>query len=191
MSQKPPAFQFYAKDWRSSHNVKKMTRQERGDYIDLLAAAWESEEPGTLPAPVELAARCAGLDVRLVRNFFNKYPHIFALADTQQGPKYINEKLHKMYLNYREISEVRADVGKRGGLAKARNLLQQKPSSAFASASATAIKEYKPARSNGNGDGREVERYINMPPTKIEPEEYKGTLTPLSSFTEKKYGRKI
>jgi len=38
--QKPPAFQFYVKDWLSSPNVMMMTPEQRGCYIQLLAFSW-------------------------------------------------------------------------------------------------------------------------------------------------------
>jgi uncharacterized protein YdaU (DUF1376 family) len=50
---KPPAFQFYAKDWLASRQVKMMSPEQRGYYIQLLAEAWDSKEPGTLPVDVE------------------------------------------------------------------------------------------------------------------------------------------
>ena len=73
MALRPPAFQFYAKDWMSSHSVSQMTMHERGIYISLLAAAWESPEPGTLPLPVESTARASGIDVRSLRCFLARW----------------------------------------------------------------------------------------------------------------------
>jgi uncharacterized protein YdaU (DUF1376 family) len=49
MKNKPPAFQFYAKEWLSSKAVVAMTPTQRGYYIMLLAHAWDSEKPGHLP----------------------------------------------------------------------------------------------------------------------------------------------
>ena len=43
---KPPAFQFYPKDFLSDINVQMMTMEERGVYITLLCSAWiEGEIP--------------------------------------------------------------------------------------------------------------------------------------------------
>lgn len=57
---KSPAFQFYTKDWLSSRNVRMMTPEQRGWYIQLLCEAWESEEQGTLPDDEELLKKLAG-----------------------------------------------------------------------------------------------------------------------------------
>lgn len=51
---KPPAFQFYAKDWNSDLSVKLMTLAQRGAYISLLAHNWTE---GKLPAKLSALAR--------------------------------------------------------------------------------------------------------------------------------------
>jgi uncharacterized protein YdaU (DUF1376 family) len=50
---KPPAFQFYVKDFLSSPNIRTMTLAAEGAYIHLLATAWDSDPPGTLPADLD------------------------------------------------------------------------------------------------------------------------------------------
>lgn len=50
---RPPAFQFYAKDWISSKAVRMMNPVQRGYYIQLLAEAWDSTPIGTLPNDTE------------------------------------------------------------------------------------------------------------------------------------------
>jgi uncharacterized protein YdaU (DUF1376 family) len=45
---RPPAFQFYAKDWLSSKKIMTMTLEEEGAYIHLLAHCWDSPDC-TLP----------------------------------------------------------------------------------------------------------------------------------------------
>lgn len=49
MKSKPPAFQFYVKDWLGSKSVRMMTVTQRGFFIQLLAEAWDSDRPGYLP----------------------------------------------------------------------------------------------------------------------------------------------
>jgi hypothetical protein len=127
---KPPAFQFYAKDWRSSPTVARMTQKDRGVYIDLLAAAWVSDVPGTLPLPTDLAAKCAGLDRRLVANFLHKFPTCFE----QVGNKLVNPKLAEQWAKYQELSGLRADAA----LVRHRANAMQELCSAFASSPATA-----------------------------------------------------
>ena len=137
MAQKPPAFQFYVKDWLTSPTVRKMTPHHRGIYIDLLAAAWNSDEPGTLPLPLDFAARSAGLDIRILRDFMAKSPRCFR----EIGTKLVNEKLHEQWLSYKELSVKRSNAAKSRYAASAQLLHEQNGRSAFASASATAIKE--------------------------------------------------
>ena len=126
---KPPAFQFYAKDWRSSPKVRMMSRAERGDYIDILAAMWDSDEPGTLPMPVEAAARCAGLDVRLLRHFLIKWPTSFEEIDG----KLVCIKLRENWLNYKEIQEKRVMAGQKSASTRAQHVLNPAPAPAPAS----------------------------------------------------------
>lgn len=132
MAQKPPAFQFYARDWLSSPTVRKMSPHLRGIYIDLLAAAWNSEEPGTLPLPLDFAARSAGLDIRSLRDFMAKSPRCFV----EVGGKLVNEKLHNQWLSYRELSEKRSEAAK--SRYSANTLQVHHSASASSSASATA-----------------------------------------------------
>jgi len=42
-----PAFQFYPKDWFSDSNVRSMSYEEKGIYIDLILTCWID---GTIPA---------------------------------------------------------------------------------------------------------------------------------------------
>lgn len=52
-----PSFQFYPRDFISDPAVMAMTLAERGAYITLLCAAWESDEPGVLPGDDALLSR--------------------------------------------------------------------------------------------------------------------------------------
>lgn len=103
MPNKPPAFQFYAKDWLSSPTVKRMSNHYRGIYIQLLAAAWDSDDPGILPLPLEIAAKSAGLDPRSLRDFVAKFPRCLAKV----GRTLVSIKLREQWLRYNEISEKR------------------------------------------------------------------------------------
>lgn len=54
---KPPAFQFYAKDWLTSPRVRLLTLEGRGLFIDLLAISWDAHG---LPADPEKIRVLAG-----------------------------------------------------------------------------------------------------------------------------------
>jgi hypothetical protein len=103
---KPPAFQFYVKDWRSSPTVRRMSDLEKALFVDMLAAAWDSDEPGTLPLPIEVTARILGRKSSTTRAFLDKYPSCFK----EISGKLVNEKLHDQWLRYQEISEKRASA---------------------------------------------------------------------------------
>lgn len=134
MSRKPPAFQFYAKDWNSSPTIARMSMADRGVFISLLSAAWDTDEPGTLPLPIAITARCARLDIRLVRNFLNKFPTCFE----QLNGKLVNKKLHENWTNYQRISEIKRKS------AEARYAAYAAQNGQSASASASAPKTITP-----------------------------------------------
>jgi len=43
MKEKPPAFQFYPKDWLSGEHMDIMTYEDKGKYIDLLCRCWTND----------------------------------------------------------------------------------------------------------------------------------------------------
>jgi hypothetical protein len=106
---KPPAFQFYAKDWLSSSTVRAMSMRHRGVYITVLAAMWDSDEPGTLPLPLEVAARSAGLDPRSLRDFVSKSPRCLIEVDG----KLVNEKLREQWEKLMQFKQTQADAARR------------------------------------------------------------------------------
>ncbi len=176
---KPPAFQFYAKDWLSSKTVRAMSFEDRGVYIDLLAMAWDSEEPGTLTLPVP------GYNPRTIRSFLLRWPStftptksekesnetptkpqrelkksVFTLKKNQKkaeiGLKLENQKLSKQYLNLLEISEKRRKAAEsryhpnaEQMQSKSKSFAHANEQSAFASAFASAS-ETKSSPNNGH-----------------------------------------
>lgn len=52
--EKAPAFQFYPKEYGQDENVKAMTHEERGMYVDLLCVCWTE---GSIPATPRRLAR--------------------------------------------------------------------------------------------------------------------------------------
>ena len=129
---KPPAFQFYAKDWRRSMNVKGMTREQRSIFIDMMAIAWDSEIPGTILVSDEALCHELGILKRTLRRLLRMFPTCWLREDgflTQP-------KLHEQWLKYQEIQQKRS--------ASAQQMHMQKGGSAFASASAPASAKSKP-----------------------------------------------
>ena len=77
MGHRPPAFQFYAKDWLSSATRQQMTRSERGLYMDMMAYAWDSEQPGTIDMPLQTFSKLLGISTKVLRNFLKRFPKSF------------------------------------------------------------------------------------------------------------------
>jgi uncharacterized protein YdaU (DUF1376 family) len=103
MAQKPPAFQFYAKDWESSATVRSMSYHDKGIYIDLLAAAWNGSEPGTIPLPLSLGAKVCRIHPTTLRRFLDQYPHLFV----QQDGRLVNERLQAQWSHLQDVREQR------------------------------------------------------------------------------------
>lgn len=138
MSNKPPAFQFYVKDWRSSPTVQLMSREERGTYIDLLALAWENE--ALLPGDVHTLARSMfGYNVRSLANFLAKFPECFVKVRAKFGESLVNLKLREQYEEVEHYKQNQSDAGKKGNEVRwGKESQANRSASAFASAPASA-----------------------------------------------------
>lgn len=145
MANKPPAFQFYPKDWLTSKAVIAMTATQRGYYIQLLAYAWDSERPGTLPNDPGIIWRLAGAASR--REFEAKGgPVLEQFPVIRGGKRRENARLCSEYRGQLKRKETRSDNGRAGASArwhsnlhsKAINLPMAKHSSASASSTASA-----------------------------------------------------
>lgn len=74
---KPPAFQFYAKDWLSSTQIALMKPAQEGGYIRLLAHCWDSGDCSLPDNDEDLCSlsRLSVEELRVVRRCFIKHPH--------------------------------------------------------------------------------------------------------------------
>lgn len=141
---KPPAFQFYAKDWLSSPTRLRMSRAERGLFWDMAAFAWDADEPGTVNLPLQDFAKLLGVSPKVLRKFLENFPKTFVKL-SESFPQtfvkldsmlnqFIQPKLAEQWANYKEISD------KRRKAAEARYAnAKHKEHSASASASASAF----------------------------------------------------
>src|SRR5580698_5039001 len=107
---KPPAFQFYPKDWLTSPTVNKMSLRDQGLFIRTLSASWLSDEPGTLPLPMGVAARLVGISLRNLCDFTAKWKTIWIQRDS----KLFNDKLHNQWLELQERLKHQSVAGKIG-----------------------------------------------------------------------------
>jgi len=155
---KPPAFQFYAKDWNSSPTIKSMTLAERGVFITLLSTSWDSQEPGTLPADWRVCSKLASIRTQILRKFASKYTQLWVEIDG----KFVNEKLRNQWIKTVQFNEMASDRGKSGASARwkrhdARSIDQAllKHSSASASAVLSFKKKEPKKRSEGSDEHKE------------------------------------
>lgn len=159
---KPPAFLFYAKDWLTSETVLRMSEEDEGLYIRLLAHSWNSADPGTLPGTPELIGRLLGKNSRRIRAFFRRNPETFRPVDG----RFVNDKLYSNWLQYKELSDKRRAAAMSKHDANAKQLSCIAPTLA----SASAIKDYP------------SEPEPNQPTRVLEPETGNGEMAAASVF---------
>ena len=108
---KPPAFQFYAKDWLASPAVRSMTLAEVGAYINLLATAWDSDPVGTLPNRAASLWRLAGA---ASPQEWESVSHAVLANFEAQGDRLVNRRLQEVYQELvRHSEEQRGRANKR------------------------------------------------------------------------------
>ncbi len=155
-----PYFPLYVPDWIS--DTASMSPEAKGLFIDLLCYCWDQEG---LSTDLDELAHLVRMDKRKFRRiwrevehkFIETSPELLANFSIEVSPKSAellrdfsktslklwNPRLLKEMLQLSEIQEKRRVAGALGGLAKARNLLQQKPSKSLAYHNHNHIKEKK------------------------------------------------
>ena len=130
-----------------------MSLAEIGCYILLLAAAWDGDEIGCLPADLRAVAKILGIDVRILRRFLVKYPGTFR----EVSGKLRNSKLCELGNKYKEISEKRAIAGKQAHPANAR----QKPGESESHSDGRSLMQF-------SQDQHAVEKQERIPPSLLD-----------------------
>jgi uncharacterized protein YdaU (DUF1376 family) len=109
--QKPPAFQFYAKDWITG--TMTLSPAARGIYITLLAYQWDH---GGVPAGEKASlSRAAQCDVRTITKFWPEVSKKFRL---EKDGLWRNAKLKAQWRQVRAYRKLQSLNGKRGGRPK-------------------------------------------------------------------------
>ena len=118
-----------------------MAREQRGDYIDSLAASWDQDEPGTLPLPIELSAKICGISVRSFRKFVETFPELWQI----DGDRLVNPELRAQWVEMQQRQQVLSDAGKRGNAKKyGQSSGGESGGDRSASASASALQNQEP-----------------------------------------------
>jgi uncharacterized protein YdaU (DUF1376 family) len=123
-----------------------MSLAEVGVYIQLLAAAWDSEDQGTLPIDKRQLSKITGIDSRIVGRFLCKYPGTFR----EVAGELRNSKLCEQAAKYREISEKRASAAQSRYPAIAEQMHRPAVASASALAFEAATAQEKDLRRSPN-----------------------------------------
>ena len=112
---RPPAFQFYPKDWLSSKSVALMTLEQEGAYIHLLAHCWESDDCSLPDDDKQLAILS-----RMSERWFSDSAAIklcFVKHPTRKG-RLVNIRLHRYWKELRGKQRERAASGRKGANAR-------------------------------------------------------------------------
>lgn len=107
MSERSPAFQFYPKDWLSDSNVRAMTVDAKGTYIELLCLYWLH---GGLPNSTDYLARLVVLPPAKFRRLWPQIAPCFTVDGDQLHQKRMDREREKQDAYRRE----RSSSGKRG-----------------------------------------------------------------------------
>jgi uncharacterized protein YdaU (DUF1376 family) len=111
MANKPPAFQFYVKDWLSSSTVRAMSLAARGAYIDLLAFAWQSQPFATLPNDPAQLRRLVGAESA---EWADIWPQVQACFEVEDG-HLLNRRLQVEARKREEFIQKQQANGAKGG----------------------------------------------------------------------------
>jgi len=152
---KSPAFQFYAAEWLADENVRLMTLEETGAYIDALAICWRE---GSIPACPEMLARLIGkgcsTDVATV------VQRLFNIRYTDE--RFSVERLkHKRLEIEREKQRVRSEqtskAGKKSAQSKRETITKPRENGDFNIRSTSVQHPYNPSSSSLDEDGRSAQ----------------------------------
>jgi uncharacterized protein YdaU (DUF1376 family) len=147
---KPPAFQFYAKDWLTSGKVRAMTLAGRGLFIDLLAFAWDNHG---LPLDEQTIRRSVGCDVREWRRNWQQVVTEFE----PRGDRLVNRKQELVRAAMDELSAKRAQAARIAVVNKRHaNGPANGPASGPANGQPSSASSSSPSRGGGAGSTSEM-----------------------------------
>lgn len=115
-----PYYRWYWRDWRGSRYVQKMTALERGIYRELMDEQWKSGALQNDPEWLAEAAMCTAEELALVWPVVSK---CFPPIDGSDGHLLANPRLESERTEKDALRVVRAQSGKLGGKAKAKQML--------------------------------------------------------------------
>ena len=110
---KPPAFQFYPRDWLVSPTVERLhaeTSRGVGAYMYLLSRAWLSDVPGTLPNDQHTLQKLAQVTDE---EWTKIWPILQPQFPVGENGTLYNQKLQEVWENQQRFKEMGRKGGKR------------------------------------------------------------------------------
>ena len=149
VNKRPPAFQFYPKDWLASPSVRCMPNEAKGIYIMLLASAWDSDPVATLPSDDDELRLLSGSTEQEWTNHREKVLRNF---EPYESGRLVNARLRQQYEELVAFSRKQSENGSKAKGKPKRSQNEAYESSASASASSTStpnINEEERTRGGG------------------------------------------
>jgi len=112
---RPPAFQFYVKDWLTSKKVTLMTLEEEGAYIHLLAHCWDSDDC-TLPDDDNALAELSRLGPKWHSTDSGSKLKLCFEPHPRKAGRLINVRLHSEFTSLKKFIKNKQEAGRKGGL---------------------------------------------------------------------------
>ncbi|MDA2938172.1 YdaU family protein [Acidobacteria bacterium AH-259-A15] len=130
MSEKKPYWPFYVGDWRKDPGVQSLDYETRGIWHEILCIMWESDERRKLvlnggPMPEEALANVLGVPLAKAKQTLSKLLARGVAKREQNSGKIFCKRMVKdevKRLAKEELTAQRSSAGRRGGLAKAKQM---------------------------------------------------------------------
>lgn len=150
-----PAFQFYSADWLSDENVRLMTLEQTGAYIDALAICWRE---GSIPSCPEKLARLIGKGCST--EVATSVQRLFNIRSTDECSG-VERLKHKRLEIEREKQRVRSEqtskAGKKSAATKREAIAKPSENGDFNISSTSVQHPFNPSSSPSGEDGRSAQ----------------------------------
>ena len=114
---KPPAFQFFVKDWTASPTRQMMSLAAQGAYINLLAIAWDSDPIATIPNQPDKLWKLAGAMPEEWELMQDEVLENFEPFD-EDPTRLVNKRLRRQWLELQEFTEMATNRAHKGAAAR-------------------------------------------------------------------------
>lgn len=159
---KAPAFQFYTGDWMKDPELRSVSLEARGLWVDLLCLMWDSVERGYLVARNSLAfrsehiARMVGAPEGQIVSLINELEETGVFSRDYRGAIYCRRMVRDA-----QKAAKNAENGRKGGQRKAenaRNSLEENTSETVADSLANDVAKASPSSSSSSSTSVNKER---------------------------------